>query len=72
MPVLNKEPMRQALQPRPKYPNVYDAQSQAKHSSGFVSGQKMLLPEGVFRHDHKTYEEVNIPVSEPAPITVGN
>lgn len=34
VPVLNKEPMRAALQPRPKYPNVYDSQSQAKQASG--------------------------------------
>lgn len=34
MPVLNKEPLRAALQPRPKYPNVFDSQSQAQQSSG--------------------------------------
>lgn len=33
---------------------------------------KILLPEGVIRHDNKSYEEVIIPVSEPAPINVGN
>lgn len=34
VPILNKEPMRQALQPRPNYPNVYDSQSHAKQASG--------------------------------------
>lgn len=72
VPVLNKEPLRAALQPRPKYPNVYDAQSQAHQSSGFISGVKVLLPEGVVRNDNKSYEEVIIPVSEPAPLSVGN
>lgn len=31
-----------------------------------------MLPEGVIRHDKKSYEEVNIPVAEPAPVNVGN
>lgn len=32
----------------------------------------MLLPEGVERKDTKHYEEVNIPVSEPPPTSVGS
>jgi activating signal cointegrator complex subunit 3 len=33
---------------------------------------KVLLPENVERIDNKQYEEVTIPVSEPAPLSVGN
>lgn len=72
VPILNKEPMRQALQPRPNYPNVYDAQSHAKQASGFISGTSIMLPEGVIRNDKKSYEEVIIPVAETAPVNVGN
>lgn len=32
----------------------------------------MILPEGVERRDTKQYEEVNIPVSEPPPVSVGS
>lgn len=32
----------------------------------------MTLPEGVTRKDNKMYEEVSIPVSEPAPLNVGS
>jgi len=32
---------------------------------------KMLLPENVTRKDTKEYEQVDIPVSKPAPLTVG-
>lgn len=40
--------------------------------TGYISGLKMMLPEGVVRIDNKTYEEVNIPTCEPAPTSVGN
>jgi len=32
----------------------------------------MMLPSDVRRTDYKQYEEVNIPVSESAPLSVGN
>jgi activating signal cointegrator complex subunit 3 len=32
---------------------------------------KMLLPENVTRKDTKEYEAVDIPISKPAPLTVG-
>ena len=32
----------------------------------------MMLSSNVRRTDCKQYEEVNIPVSEPAPVSVGN
>ncbi|XP_063225665.1 activating signal cointegrator 1 complex subunit 3 [Bacillus rossius redtenbacheri] len=54
------------------YPNVYDSQSQAQNTSGFVSGKKMMLPANVDRKDSRLCEEVHIPVSEPAPLEVGN
>lgn len=54
------------------YPHVYDAYSQAKQTAGYISEVKMMLPEGVVRKDTKQYEEVEIPVSEPPPTTVGS
>ncbi|GLG93341.1 Putative activating signal cointegrator 1 complex subunit 3 B [Gryllus bimaculatus] len=54
------------------YPHVYDSQNTAKQAAGFIAGQKMMLPVGVERTDNKMYEEVNIPTSEPAPLSVGN
>lgn len=39
---------------------------------GFIAGVKMKLSADVKRTDNKQYEEVNIPVSEPAPVSVGN
>ena len=39
---------------------------------GYISGMKMLLPENVERKDNKQFEEVTIPVSSQAPLSVGN
>lgn len=38
---------------------------------GFINGTKILLPESIERHNTNVYEEVVIPLSEPAPIEVG-
>jgi len=40
--------------------------------TGFIAGVKVMLSSDVRRTDCKQYEEVNIPVSEPAPVSVGN
>lgn len=58
--------------PQEVYPHVYDSQKSAQQTSGFVAGHKLMLPLGVHRVDTKTYEEVNIPTSEAAPVNVGN
>lgn len=38
----------------------------------FVGGKKMALPESAVRTNTAKYEEINIPLSEPAPTEVGN
>nr|CAH0109762.1 unnamed protein product [Daphnia galeata] len=55
-----------------KYPNVYDSIAEAKQSSSFVGGKKMALPESAVRTNTSKYEEINIPLTEPAPTEVGN
>ncbi|XP_048670508.1 activating signal cointegrator 1 complex subunit 3 isoform X3 [Marmota marmota marmota] len=50
------------------YPHVYDSQAEARKSSAFIAGAKMILPEGIQRENNKLYEEVRIPYSEPMPI----
>nr|CAD7572321.1 unnamed protein product [Timema californicum] len=70
-PIFAKKPTAR-LKEKEVYPHVYDSQRQAQQMSGFISGTKMMLPENVERRDTKQYEEVNIPVSEQAPVNVGN
>ncbi|XP_048349860.1 activating signal cointegrator 1 complex subunit 3 [Sphaerodactylus townsendi] len=50
------------------YPHVYDSQAEARKTSAFIGGAKMLLPEAIERENNKMYEEVKIPHSEPMPI----
>uniref|UniRef100_A0A2Z5TZE8 U5 small nuclear ribonucleoprotein 200 kDa helicase n=1 Tax=Reticulitermes speratus TaxID=60591 RepID=A0A2Z5TZE8_9NEOP len=61
-----------ATKAQENYPHVYDLQRQAQQTSGFIAGVKMMLSSDVRRMDCKQYEEVNIPLSEPAPLSVGN
>lgn len=63
---------RQSTQRRERYPNVYDSRQEALQTSGFICGVKMVLPVGVDRIDTKKFEEVNIPVTESAPLNIGN
>ncbi|XP_021060227.1 activating signal cointegrator 1 complex subunit 3 isoform X1 [Mus pahari] len=51
-----------------RYPHVYDSQAQARETSAFIAGAKMILPEGIQRDNTKLYEEVKIPYSEPMPV----
>lgn len=69
---ISKERPVRSMQSQDVYPHVYDSFSKAKQTSGFISGLKMMLPENVRRVDTKVYEEVNIPVAEPAPVSVGS
>jgi hypothetical protein len=39
---------------------------------GFIAGVKMMLSSDAKRTDSKQCEEVNIPVSEPAQVSVGD
>ena len=55
-----------------RFPNVYDSLAEAKQASAFVAGVKMALPASMERINNSKYEEINIPVSDPAPMTVGN
>jgi replicative superfamily II helicase len=47
------------------YPNVYEAASKTSVS---MLGARFVLPAGTIREDDKDYEEISIPVSNPAPI----
>ncbi|XP_075226481.1 activating signal cointegrator 1 complex subunit obelus isoform X2 [Lycorma delicatula] len=71
-PAVKEKEKTSRLQKKEIYPHVYDSLSKAKQTAGYISEVKMLLPEGVERKDTKQYEEVNIPVSEPPPTSVGS
>uniref|UniRef100_A0A6Q2ZC08 Activating signal cointegrator 1 complex subunit 3 n=1 Tax=Esox lucius TaxID=8010 RepID=A0A6Q2ZC08_ESOLU len=64
-PVLSRERVYERI----RYPNVYDCYSEATKTSAFVGGAKLMLPEGIKRENNKMYEEVEIPPSEPMPIS---
>lgn len=64
--------MLQPLQPRIKYPYVFDSEKDAKSHAGFISGGKLMLPDNVKRTDNKMYEEVQIPVNETPVLGIGN
>ncbi|XP_021098367.1 activating signal cointegrator 1 complex subunit 3 isoform X5 [Heterocephalus glaber] len=51
-----------------RYPHVYDSQAEARKTSAFIAGAKMILPEAIQRENNKLYEEVRIPYSEPMPV----
>ncbi|KAL8186315.1 UNVERIFIED_CONTAM: activating signal cointegrator 1 complex subunit [Gekko kuhli] len=66
MPVLGRQ--RDSDFEKIHYPHVYDSQAEARKTSAFIGGAKMLLPEAIERENNKMYEEVKIPHSEPMPI----
>ncbi|XP_046420627.1 activating signal cointegrator 1 complex subunit 3 [Neodiprion fabricii] len=55
-----------------RYPFVFDSKLTARAAAGFVSGQKVMLPENVERKDSQLCEEVHIPVPPAAVLDVGN
>lgn len=67
-----KAEMRAMLQPRIKYPYVFDSEREAKSHVGFISGGKLMLPDNVKRTDNRMFEEVQIPVNETPVLGVGN
>ncbi|GFS12384.1 activating signal cointegrator 1 complex subunit 3-like, partial [Elysia marginata] len=54
-----------------KYPFVFDMQAEARQSSAYISGTKLVLPDTINRKDEKLYEEINIPPTGTAPANVG-
>ncbi|XP_076242802.1 activating signal cointegrator 1 complex subunit obelus isoform X1 [Calliopsis andreniformis] len=52
---------------REKYPFVFDSNVTSKCTSGYISGQKIMLPENVVRNDTTLCEEVYIPIPESQP-----
>ncbi|XP_045068949.1 activating signal cointegrator 1 complex subunit 3 [Coregonus clupeaformis] len=64
-PVLSRERVYERI----RYPNVYDCYAEATKTSAFVGGAKLMLPEGIKRENNKMYEEVEIPPSDPMPIS---
>ncbi|XP_054270395.1 activating signal cointegrator 1 complex subunit 3 [Macrosteles quadrilineatus] len=61
-----------ASQPKEVYPHVYDSMATVRQNAGFISGLKLMLPEGALKKDTRQYEEVNIPACEAAPTAVGS
>lgn len=57
-------------QTRERYPFVFDQYEEARHSSAYVSGTKLVLPEGFERKEDKIFEEITIPPSAPAPTDI--
>ncbi|XP_058808781.1 activating signal cointegrator 1 complex subunit 3 [Phymastichus coffea] len=55
-----------------KYPFVFDSKLNVKASTGFISGKRIILPENVKRTDSQLCEQVDIPVPDLDPLTVGN
>lgn len=55
-----------------RYPNVFDSLAETKQSAGFVAGTKMVLPASMKRTNTNQYEEISIPLTDPAPTEVGN
>lgn len=71
-PLFKDKPIIPAIQTtRLKYPFVFDSEREAKSHVGFIAGGKLLLPDTVERSDNKMYEEVKIPASTTASLTVG-
>ncbi|XP_076671425.1 activating signal cointegrator 1 complex subunit obelus [Andrena cerasifolii] len=46
------------------YPFVFDSNMASKCTSGYISQQKIMLPENVVKKDTDTYEKVHIPIPE--------
>lgn len=57
---------------REKYPYVFDIYSEAKLTSSFITGNKLILPVGHKQINNSKYQEIIIPVSDPPPSNVGD
>ncbi|XP_061176706.1 activating signal cointegrator 1 complex subunit 3-like [Saccostrea echinata] len=58
--------------PREKFPFVFDSMEEARQSSAFIGGVKMVLPDTFTRKSTKLAEEVRIPHTEAQATNVGN
>nr|XP_022293850.1 activating signal cointegrator 1 complex subunit 3-like [Crassostrea virginica] len=63
---------RGSYAPREKYPFVFDSMEEARQSSAFIGGQKMVLPNNFNRKSTKLAEEVHIPHTEAQATNVGD
>ncbi|OAD58452.1 Activating signal cointegrator 1 complex subunit 3 [Eufriesea mexicana] len=52
------------------FPFVFDSNVSSRSTTGYVSKQKIMLPQDVVRKDTEMYEEVSIPIPESQPIDV--
>lgn len=50
--------------PKEDLPYVFDIYSDIKHTSSFISNQKLLLPEGTEMKDQKSFKEIIVPPPE--------
>ncbi|XP_023246702.1 activating signal cointegrator 1 complex subunit 3 [Copidosoma floridanum] len=71
-PLFKKNRIIAPIVAREVYPFVFDSKLNATASAGYVSGQKLILPENVRRKDSQLCEQVDIPVPIMEPLTVGN
>ncbi|CAL7941276.1 unnamed protein product [Xylocopa violacea] len=55
---------------RETYPFVFDSHMASRNTTGYVSKQKIMLPEDVVRKDTQMFEEVFIPIPESQKIDV--
>ncbi|TPX31933.1 hypothetical protein SmJEL517_g04845 [Synchytrium microbalum] len=63
------DPNSAVYAPQEVFPHVYQSGSGGSMLSAF--GTKFTLPVGSERKDYKEHEEISIPFSKPAPLTVG-
>lgn len=56
------EELRPAREPVEQYPFVWDLLQTIKTTASYVGEAKLLLPLGVTKKDHRTHEEVSIPL----------
>lgn len=61
-PKLKEDDLRPAREPIEQYPHVYDLLQTIKTTASYVGDSKLLLPLGVEKKDHRTHEEVAIPL----------
>ncbi|KAK1135499.1 hypothetical protein K0M31_000088 [Melipona bicolor] len=55
---------------REKFPFVFDSNMSSRTTAGYVSKQKIMLPQNAERKDTEMFEEVSIPIPESQPIDV--
>lgn len=63
---------KEGAAPEVRFPYVFDNYDKARQTLGFISGTKLVLPEGFERKDDNVKEEVVIPKNDPAPPDVGS